>query len=254
MRSIFLFVLLAVIVGGCAGSGNYYKTYQTKDANWVGTFPSEDAGLHETLAGLYAPNDFDYRLLVGKLSVLRVSDDAAVELSKEEIEAALDKPAGGDSYAVVAVLDCRSQIDTRMWRGQKVSWLLLHQGRLSAWDVHEWAHRCVVRNQFRPAPVQRADLEGQVTGFRDRRFPRSMGHAVEYYAKGVKYTLAGRVEAAEEMLALGDQTFDSTDSRRVKFERQSEKLATAGDRETAFARGELVRGIGSLRTADAAGM
>ena len=122
MRSIFLLLPLAVI-GGCAGSGNYYETYRTVDASWVSTFPKQDAGLHETLAGLYAPNDFDYRLLVGKLAVLRVTDDAAIELSTEEIEAALDEPAGGDSYAVVAVLDCRSQIDTRMWHGQKVSFL-----------------------------------------------------------------------------------------------------------------------------------
>jgi hypothetical protein len=247
MRSIFLPVLLAVIGSGCAGSGNYYKTYQATDPNWVSTFPNEDADLHETLAGLYAPNDFDYRLLVGKLSVLRVSDDAAVELSKEEIEAALGEPPGGHSYGIVAVLDCRSQIDTRMWHGQKVSWMLLHRGRLSAWDVHAWAHRCVVSNQFRPAPPQRAGLERQVTGFRDRRFPRSMGHAVEYYTKGVKYTLAGRVRAAEEMLTLGDETFDASDGRGTKFERPSEKIATAGDSETALARGELVRGIGSLR-------
>ena len=254
MRQIFLFVLLVVIGGGCAGGGSYYKTYQTKDPNWVSTFPNEDAGLHETLAGLYAPNAFDYRLLVGKLSVLRVAEDGAVELSKEQIEAALAEPPGSDSYGVVAVLNCRSQIDTRMWQGEKVSWLLLEQGRLSAWDVHEFTHRCVVGNRFRPASAHRAALEEQVTAFRDRRFPRSMGHPSEYYMKGVQYLLAGRLEAAERMLALGDETFDASSGRGIVFEKPSEKLGTVGDSEIAFARGELVHAIQALRPAEPAGM
>lgn len=256
MRSIFLIVLALVLavgaLAGCAGS-NYYATYEAKDPSWVSSFPNEGAGLHETLAGLYAPDAFDYRRLVSKVSVLRVTDDRAVELSAEQIQAALDEPPGSTHYGVVAVIGCRSQIDTRMWHGEKVSWMLLENGRLSAWDVHVFSHRCVVGNLFVPASTQRGALEAQVTGFRDQNFPRSMGHPSEYYRKGVQYSLAGRIESAEAMLALGDKTFDVSADSGVRFERPSEQVRVAGDREIATARSQLVYAIQAIRSAEAAG-
>ena len=68
-------VVATLLLLGCAS--NHYETYTAKNPDWFSTFPDADAELHETLAGLYAPHEFRYRLSISKLAVVRLTDGAA---------------------------------------------------------------------------------------------------------------------------------------------------------------------------------
>lgn len=250
-RPWYWLVLVGALAVGCAS--NYNASYRAKNPNWFSTFPDEGAGLHETLAGLYDRGNFEYRLSVSKLLVVRISDSRAVELTQEEITAALDRPPGGETYGIVATVDCRSEIDMRMYGGQKTAWLLLEEGELSAWDVFLFSFRCTVGNEFRPVPLERAAAEDALRAFRDANFPPSIGHPGQKYAKGVTYIELGRLEAAEAMLAEGDRTFDANSDVNTQFKRPSESVKTAGDAETAFKRQQLVESIRGVRSAREAG-
>jgi hypothetical protein len=142
----------------------------------------------------------------------------------------------------------------QMYWGQKVDWMLLEEGRLSAWDVHVFGSRCVVANEFRPASGRGIGLEEQIVSFRDESFPRSMGHAIEYYGKGLAYLKQGRLEPARQMLAKGDETFDPTNSTGTRFARPSDEVATSTRDDAARRRDQLVRGIDALGAAEAAGL
>jgi hypothetical protein len=246
-RSISLLGCVAIFATACASS--YYASYSKLRPDWTSAFPDPGAGLYETLAGLQGPHQFDYRLSISKLAVLQVSGDAATELSQDEIQRALAAPPGDLSFGVVAIIDCRSEIDVRMYAGQMVEWMLLENGRLSAWDVHPFASRCVYFNDFHPATRETAALERQIRNFRDTKFPRSTVNPIEYYRKGLAYSLNGQPGAAEEMLAKGDGGFDRSDPSGVRFERPSDRLQLVTPDDTAYTREQLVRAIGVVEPA-----
>lgn len=203
MRSSIVLAMLLVL--GCAA--NYYDTYTAKNPDWYGEAPTVGAPLHEALASLYAPPVADYRRFVSKLDVLRLADGQATKLSGVEIDAAIESGAA-DTFAVVATLGCRSEVDLQVFMGEKVGWMLLPGGELASWDLHEYVEGCAVHNAFRPGDPSLALLEAQVAAYRDAHFPRSMQHAHEYCQKGLAYVAVGRIADAEAMLAAGDRTFD----------------------------------------------
>lgn len=198
-------ILLALSWLGCAS--NYYDTYKASHPDWYGAGPTPGASLHESLAIIYAPPVSDNRRFVSKLDVLRLTDAGPVRLTGPEIETAFSSGAR-ETYAVVAMLTCRSQADLQVFVGEKMGWMLLPDGKLAAWDLPEYADRCTVFNNFRPADPPLADLEARVVAHRDAHFPRSMQHAGELYRKGLAYLAVGRIDDAEAMLAAGDQSFD----------------------------------------------
>jgi hypothetical protein len=255
MSTRFVIVFLLVVsVSGLGCTGSYYNRYMADYPGWFSTFPDEGAGLYETLAGLQAPQRYDYQLSVTQLAVLKVAADGVTELSPEQIDRALLLPPGDDHFAIVATVSCRSEIDTNMYWGQKVEWMLFEGGRLSAWDIHLFASRCVVGNDFRPARGVAIPLEEQIVSFRQASFPRSMGHAIEYYGKGLAYLKEGRVTAAEQMLAKGDETFDPTNSSGARFARPSDKVTTSTTNDIARRRASLARGIDAMRAVEGSGM
>jgi hypothetical protein len=236
---------------GCVS--NYHDSYTAGHPDWFSTFPDADAGLHETLAGLYVPSEYRHRRSISQLAVVRLTDASVKELSSEEIAVVLDAAPGGDSYGIVATVDCRSEIDKRMYAGQKVEWLLLEEGRLSAWDVHAFGSRCVVGNDFVPAGGSGVSLEQQLVGFRDANFPVSMAHTAEYYVKGLKYIERERLVAAEAMLERGDATMSVSSGSGTRFARPSEAVDTVDSADEARARADLVYGIRMLRAGQPSG-
>jgi hypothetical protein len=203
MRSIPGLVMLLAL--GCAA--NYHDAYKAKNPDGYGEAPTNGASLHEALAGLYAPPTADYRRFVSKLDVLRIAEGGPTKLAPAEIDAAIDAGAA-DTFAVVATLGCRSEVDLEIYSGEKVGWMLLPEGKLASWDLPEYTDRCVVSNAFQPGDASLADLEKQVAAYRDANFPRSMAHVGEYYQKGLAYVAVGRIADAEAMLAAGDRGFD----------------------------------------------
>lgn len=253
MRQILALAGAVSLLFGCTG-GSYYKSYLAENPGTYVTLPDEQSDLHQTLAGLYAPAGFDYRLMISKLSVLRVTADSSVELSSEEITQALgEPPSKGTHYGIVATVRCTSKIDVHMYTGEKVEWLLLEDGRLSAWNLSTFVSRCVVANEFRPASANSAALEDQVRGYRDRKFPRSTTHTSVHYRQGLAYLKVDRLEAAEAMLALGDRGFDVSGARGTRFERPSDAVETVNESDIARARKELASGIEWRRARDGGG-
>jgi hypothetical protein len=243
-------VFLALAALACAA--NPYDTYKAKNPEWYGEFPTEGASLHETLAGIYSPPRGDWRRLIHRLAVLEVGAGGARELSAEELDAALAEDRVAD-YGVVAALGCQSEYATQMFLGEKVAWFLFDQNRLVAYDSIDFAERCVVVNEFKPATKALAERERAVVAFRDASFPKSMEHVIEFYRKGFEYLRVGRVADARAMLERGDAGFDVAQrgEHHVEFEGPSRSVRIADEGDTAKARDLLVRGLAKAEGAAA---
>lgn len=235
-------VCLALAALACAG--NPYDTYKAKNPEWYGEFPTEGASLHETLAGIYSPPRGDWRRLIHRLGVLEFGAAGARELSKAEIDAALAEDRVGD-YGVVVALGCQSEYASQVFVGEKVAWFLFEANRLVAYDSIDFAERCVVVNEFKPAKKALAERERAVVAFRDAGFPKSMEHVIDFYRKGFEYLRVGRVADARAMLERGDAGFDVAQrgERHVEFEGPSRSVPVADEAKTEKARDLLVRGL-----------
>jgi hypothetical protein len=205
-RQALCLLLACLLAGACAET--YYDSYREANPDWYGDFPTLGASLHETLAGLYTPRVADYRLNVVQLQVLALRGGSFTPLTKSEIEALLASQAA-ETTAIVATLRCTSKVDLRMYQGEKVSWFLLPQGKLAGYDAYLFADDlCTVYNEFVPASLETAALEGQVRAYRDAHFPESMVHVGLLYQHGIAYAANGRLEDARRMLAEGDRGVD----------------------------------------------
>lgn len=203
-----ILAILALALGmGCANG--YYSSYRELHPDWRGAFPAEGASLHETLAGLHGPRTGGRNRIVAKLDVLALRDGAFEKLTRSEVGAALANPNG--TYAVVATEFCHSEVGEDVLIGEKVSWFLLPEGRLSAYDAHHFTDDlCTVSNDFSPA-ASHVDLERRLIAYRDAHFPTSMIHLGEVYRKGLLYAERDRLDDARAMLDLGDSSYDVAD-------------------------------------------
>ena len=237
------FSLLLGLALGCAA--NPYDSYKAKNPEWYGEFPTEGASLHETLAGIYSPPRGDWNRLIHKLAVLELGEGGARELSKSELDAVLGEDRAGD-YAVVAALGCQSEYALQgSVRGEKVAWFLFDDNRLMAYDSVDFAERCTVMAEFKPASKELAERERAVVAWRDASFPKSMEHVIDFYQKGFAYLRVGRVADARAMLERGDAGFDiaARGEHHVEFEGPSRSVRIADKADTAKARDLLVRGL-----------
>jgi hypothetical protein len=176
--------------------------------------------------------------------VLEFEEGGARELSKAEQGAVLAEDRVGD-YGLVAALGCQSEYAQQMFLGEKVAWFLFDRNRLVAYDSIDFAERCVVVNEFKPAAKELAERERAVVAFRDASFPKSMEHVIEFYRKGFEYLRVGRVADARAMLERGDAGFDVAQrgEHHVEFEGPSRSVRTADKGDTEKARDLLVRGL-----------
>jgi hypothetical protein len=241
MRSAFV-LAVALATSGCAA--NHYDTYTAKNPEWYGEFPTGGASLHETLAGIYSPPRGDWQRLIHKLAVLELGESGARELEGPELDAVLAEDRAGD-YGVVVALGCQSEYAQRSFQGEKVAWFLFHENRLVAYDSIDFAERCAVIGEFKPATKELAERERAVVAVRDADFPKSMEHVIQYYRNGFEYLRVGRVADARAMLERGDAGFDvsARGEHRVEFEGPSRSVRLADKDDVAKARDLLVRGL-----------
>ena len=249
MRRLVLVVLLAI---GCAG--NYYGRYKAANPDWDGVFPARGGSLAETLAGLYAPPVAAYSRFVTKLDVVRIgADGSGVLMTQAEIDRAIESGEKAD-FGVVATLGCLSEVDQKRYKGEKVAWYLLPGNRLGAYDHYDFVDRCIVSNEFRPAPAERAALEHVVTAHRDAFFPQSMVHVGEYYQKGIAYLSAHRTADAAAMLKAGDEAFDVSErgERHIDMKNAPSAIEPMRSGQIDRLRTELADGIARANQVSAA--
>ncbi len=242
--ALLLSLLVPLIGSGCAS--NYHDSWTAEHPYWTSAMPDIGSGLHENLASLQAPTQFEHRLLISKLAVLVVTPEGVRQLSAEEVAARLGDDPGDEDLAIVVHVSCRSKIDVQLYVGEAVDWLLLEDGRLSAWDLVHFGSRCIYYNEFKPATGEGVALEDELRRFRNARFVQVPGNPMDSYEKGILYARAGRLAAAQEMLAKGDGTFASRGAGNVRFERPSDKRRLADASDDAALREELVRSIDAL--------
>jgi hypothetical protein len=236
--------LVALLLSSLACAANHYDTYKAKNPDWYGEFPTAGASLHETLAGIYAPPRGDWQRRISKLSVVRLEEGGPVELTPADLDAVLAEDRTG-TYAAIAILGCQSEYAVQSYGGEKVAWFLFVGNRLEAYDSYDFAERCVVFNEFKPAERDRAAAEAAVLAWRDARFPRSMAHVKEFYDKGFAYLRVGRVEEARAMLEQGDRGFDvaGRGEHHVEFEGPSRSVRHARTPDAERSRALLVEGL-----------
>lgn len=248
----FVAAALATALCSFACANTHHATWTAQNPDWIDTFPDKGSSLHETLAGMTAPRRFDDKLLVSKLEVLRLEDGGARILTDVEVEAAIAEDSI-DDFGIVANIGCISELDTKVYRGEKVGWTLLLGGKLVAWDVPEFSHRCAVNNNFLPAGLEHAEHERLVTAHRDGHFPRSVEHVAEWYGKGVAYLGVGRVDDAEKALSRGDEIVDvGSRGRRpsVRGDGPRDTPRLARDPQIERIRQSLAAGIAAKRIPD----
>ncbi len=206
MRTLWLVMMVSIGLSGCVA--NHYDTFLAKNPDaWVDWPPPTGAGMHEVLAGLYAPPRAKWRRSVTKIDVIRLDGPSPQLLSDAEIKAALQGDSTG-SYGVVAIQGCHSVEGTQGYRGQKVAWFVFPNGVLHAWDAFAYADHCLVSNLFNPASKEHTALEEKTIAWMRQHFPESMRHTSQFYQQGIAYLSKGRIEEARQSLEEGDKTHD----------------------------------------------
>ena len=240
MRKALLLAAMTLAVIGC--SHPPADEYQEPDEKWFAPmFPRMGASLHETLAGLHASREGDYRVVVQKIEVLRtdVTPWERVEIEDARTSAEFGK---GQSFVVMAHRICTSAIKSRQWAGVYTDWFILTKNRLYAYDYQEYSYQCLQFNLFRPARGRRIETERELQRYIEKNFPKSMFLSIFVYRQGITLAKAGRIEDAELALANGDSRFDQT-RYDISDRKEGHKGQTGRTSDMAVARVLLVRAI-----------
>ncbi len=196
--------------------------------------------LDSMLDGIHEKRQGDFTVQVLKVKVLRID----VEPIKTFSEKAFRKSGAvaGATYAIATHLTCKSEVDAQVFQGQKTNWYLFEKEKLFAYDNHYFGWRCVVDDQFKPAPLAQADTERKLLDWLDQKFPKSVMHVVHVYRRGIRYARIGRTEEAEALLKTGDSGFDVAFKGGVRRE-GGRTRETADDNDRAQSREQLVKEI-----------
>ena len=180
---------------------------------WVGAganptasaLPRDGMKLDEVVAAVRTrpPGANQSAALTRKLEVLRLRPDG-YDLVPDADVASL-RAAPGESYGVIALQFCGGPDS----KGEHTSWYLVTGEGLVAWDHYEFVDQCVYTNQFQPATGEHVAQERVITERKAKAFPPSLEADAFYYAKGIRYARAGRVDDAKKMLAQGDDNLTS---------------------------------------------
>ena len=186
--------------GGAARSG-----HPPASADWSGAFPSNEAGVRQTIAAVSAPVH-GYQRNVLQLTVWRIDGERWSEVPAAEVMAAAPQPAS--DWAVAATLQCQfDDGQARFLRGAQV-WYLLVGDRLLAWDHYEFVRACEPRSAFRPAPESLAGRERTLVSRLGTCNPACATSQAEFYEKGRAFARVERTEDARAMLRQGDAARD----------------------------------------------
>ncbi len=230
-------LMTILFLSGCAT--NYYDTYKAENPEWSLVFPSTDATLEETVASIYAPPVGAYQRYVQKLKIFDTSTDPWTEIDVASLESGAYQSDKDGSYAVAAEIGCLSNVALERYLGERASWYLLENNKISAFDHYDFTGRCAVSNTFEPARGDQIPKEYAIVENVMSQMTQVPVHPIHFYTKGVAYVLAGRGEDAAIMLARGDEGFDPTGKRSVRFD-GSRSVKIAGEDEAHQARVQLL--------------
>lgn len=228
-------VVLALLAA-CAPSG--YQAYRDAHPGWDGAFPTSDADLTRVFAALAGPPARGHTTTAQQEKVWRL--DAGHWVATDPSAA----PASGDSVGVTALLECVADDGQSPFLTSQQNWYLLREGRLVAWDHHQFTTGCTISDDFSPAKADLAPVEQELLERAGLCRPACAAHAVEYYAKGQAFVRAGRLADAQEMLARGDGSGASGFDARQRFS-DSRGPVHASESAPAAAREALVRELDS---------
>ena len=221
-----------------AACASGYDAYRAAHPEWDGAFPTAGVGLDRTLAALSGPRGRGYTVTVQVLQVWRLegADWLPVATPRDAV------PAG--TYAVVASLDCEAVDGQSRFMAAQNNWYLLPDGKLAAWDHHQFALGCASSDDFAPAKSARAAEEQRLLERAGLCRPTCALDAREYYGKGQAYARAGRLEEAREMLDQGDHAGTAEWGVRQRFS-DSRGAQHTSDAAVEAAREALVRALAS---------
>jgi hypothetical protein len=246
MRKAILLTAMTLAVIGCSHAPAH--EYQEPDEKWTApTFPRRGASLHETLSGLYASRESDFRVVIHKIEVLRTD---VTPWERVEVEDARTNAEFGEdqSFAVIAHRICTAAIEMRRWSGMNTDWFMLTKNRLSAYDYQLYSYQCLQSNLFRPARGRSIETERELQRYIEENFPKSILLSDHVYRKGIQFAKVGRVEDAELALANGDSRFDQA-SYHLSDRKQGSKGRSSRESDRDVARVLLVRAIQQAKDA-----
>ncbi len=220
------FLLLVVVI--TVSSDAVMSQAETGDFRDSGYVVAGD-GLMSILDGIHAKRQGDFTQRALKVQVLR-TDVVPFRVYSEKAFRKAGAQAGG-SYAIISHLNCRSEVDQERYEGGKTNWYMFEKDKLIAYDNNIFAWRCVVSNQFRPAPITQGETELKLRGWVAKNFPKGVFHRVVAYKQGVRYARIGRVEDAESSLAEGDARFQGSNDHIVR--REGRRTIRISDEEDA---------------------
>jgi hypothetical protein len=214
-------------------------------------FPEKGATLPETLDHIVPPRTTNAMVTARDLRVLRIDVEPWQEIPTSEAKSGGTPPQGA-RYAVLASLYCHADVNHRYFTQEKLSWYLLPEGRLAAWDHHEFGDACVVLDEFEPARGNQVPDEKNLLTYAKKSFPPSVVHVNELYEHGIAYARAGRLDDAQAMLDAGDKGFDVTVDDKFDTNQGYDPRYTGDRAKMRSLRGQLVRALQEARGAQGA--
>lgn len=200
------FGLAIAVATALACQSGYYEEYLAAHPGFDPALPREGLTLPELLAALHAPaRARTSEVAVAKLWIYRSDVDPWQDIPFESIRTGAVAVSDAHDYAVLVAWTCRFEAGLQQGETGRGGFYLLPDGRLAAWDHHEFRERCRVDNEFRAARGELIDTERAVT---ERLTALGVRYSlVQAYQRGLAYVEAGRLEDARAMLVLGERTY-----------------------------------------------
>jgi hypothetical protein len=231
----------ALCASGCGGT--YYATYKGAHPDWFPVFPSNDIGLEETVASLYAPPTGGYQLVIQKLTIVQTDVAPWKEISAAELESGAVASSDAHDYAVAALVWCQSEVDLQRYVGTRASWYLLPKDRMTFYDHHDFTERCAVADAYLPATGDAIEVERKLIREVTSTMTREPTNRIELYEKGIALAKVGRIDEAKAMLAAGDATSDPTEQEAAPRFDPGRAVSTTKESDSQRARRTLVEAL-----------
>lgn len=215
-------------------------------------FPRKGATLSETLGGVVAPRTTNAIVTPRDVRVIRIDVEPWQQIPSDDVESGRYAPSPNARYAVVASLSCSALVNLQRIYGEKLSWYLLPDGKLAAWDHHDFGDSCTVFDEFEPARGNEIADEKHLLEYVQKSFPSSIVHVNELYLKGIAYVRALRLDDAQAMLDAGDRGFDVTADEKLDTNQGYDHRYTGDRAKMRSLRGQLVRDLERARASQGA--
>ena len=239
------FALFACSTLACAGDSSDRPPGLDYAEHEGAEFPAKGATLSETLDHVVAPRTTNAMVNAREVRVLRIDVDPWQQTPTNDVRSSSVPQSA--RYAIVASLFCHADVNHQYIYQEKLSWYLLPEGRLVAWDHHDFGDACTTFDEFEPARGDRVADEKHLLEYVTKSFPSSVVHVNELYLHGIAYVHAGRLDDAQAMLEAGDHGFDVTADEKINANQGYDPRYTGDRAKMRSLRGQLVHELQQAR-------